>query len=123
MVITPYWQDNTWVFEDDAVGLRAEPFVAGIPEMINDIVKDIPNARQGFRLIFSARPFPGFQRELVWVREEFEGNWYQLADSQDEGWLCPAMFHYFHQAPERLYVKAEQLYYNRKAETWENNLE
>ncbi|MFC1952605.1 DUF6717 family protein [Chloroflexota bacterium] len=56
-------------------------------------------------MTFSAQPFPGFQRELIWVREEYEGNWYRLAGSQDEGWLCPAMFHYFQQEPENLYAK------------------
>src|SRR5688572_7807721 len=60
MVIRPYWDHGTWVFDDAAAGLTREPFVAGIPEMINTLVKDIPNARNGFRLTFSASPFPGY---------------------------------------------------------------
>ena len=72
LVIAPYWLDNvgTWVFDDERVGLVQEPFVSGIPEMIDDLVRDIPNARNGFRLLFSASPFPGYQRKLTWVREE-----------------------------------------------------
>ena len=49
MVIVPYWYQGTWVFDDESVGLNKEPFVAGVPEMIDDLVKDIPNARGGFR--------------------------------------------------------------------------
>ena len=41
--------------------LDQEPFVMGIPQMIDDLVQDIPNAREGFRLLFSTAPFPGFQ--------------------------------------------------------------
>jgi hypothetical protein len=59
MVIAPYWYQGTWVFDDESVGLNKEPFVAGVPEMIDDLVKDIPNARSGFRLLFSSAPFPG----------------------------------------------------------------
>jgi len=109
MVISPYWYQETWVFDDEAVGLNKEPFVAGVPEMIDNLVKAIPNARSGFRLIFSSAPFPGYQRELIWVREEYDGNWYEVEGQQMEGWLCPALLRYFDKAPEKLYVKAQQI--------------
>src|SRR5213075_1924320 len=66
MVITPYWYDGTWVFDDPSVGLVREPFVAGIPDMINLLVNDIPAARGGFRLTFSASRFPGYQQKFHW---------------------------------------------------------
>jgi len=109
MVVTPYWHQGFWVFDDESAGLCKEPFVCGVPEMIDDLVEEIPNARSGFRLLFSSAPFPGYQRELTWVREEYEGNWYKLESQQIEGWLCPALFRYFESAPERLYVKADRL--------------
>ncbi|MFM7148891.1 MAG: DUF6717 family protein [Gemmataceae bacterium] len=112
LVIAPYWQESvsTWVFDDPAVGLVREPFVSGIPEMIDDLVADIPDARKGFRLLFSVGPFPGFQRKLTWLREDMGGNWYQLDEpEQREGWLCPALFRYFDKAPKELYAKAEKL--------------
>ena len=108
-VIVPYWYEGTWVFDDESVGLNKEPFVAGVPEMIDNLVKKIPNARNGFRLIFSSAPFPGYQRKLTCVREEYEGNWYKIEDQQIEGWLCPALLRYFDKAPEKLCVKAEQI--------------
>ena len=84
-----------------------EPFVSGVPEMIDFLVKDIPNARNGFRMLFSAGPFPGYQRKLVWRREDMGGNWYATDDPAMEGWLCPALFQYFDKAPPELYVQAE----------------
>ena len=108
-VLAPYWHAGTWVFDDPAVGLTREPFVMGIPEMINDLVRDIPDARQGFRLLFSPSPFPGFQRRIEWVREDLEGNWYRADEPPMEGWLCPALFRYFDKAPPELYVKAEPI--------------
>jgi hypothetical protein len=107
MVIEPYWYIDTWVFDDESVGLDKEPFVQGVPEMIDNLVKDIPNARSGFRLLFSSLPFSGYQAEFIRVREEYGGYWYRTKDEGAEGWLCPALFRYFETAPESIYVKAE----------------
>lgn len=109
MVLKPYWHSDTWVFDDERVNLLREPFVCGIPEMIDKIVVNIPNARKGFRMLFAGKPFPGFDAKLVWRRSESEGNWYYSEQFKMEGWLCPALFKYFDKAPLELYVKAEPL--------------
>lgn len=109
VTIKPYWLNGTWVFDDARVNLVQEPFVAGVPEMIDHIAKDIPDARNGFRLLFSADPFPGHQVKLTWVRAESGGGWYYLEDLGIEGWLCPAMFKYYKKAPKEIYVKAEAI--------------
>jgi hypothetical protein len=109
MVIAPYWYNGTWVFDDPAVGLKREPFVAGVPEMIDLLVKDIPDAREGFRLTFSAKPFPGHQKTLTWLRGDSNGNFYKLNDPPVEGWICPAMFKYYKTPPENLYVQADPI--------------
>jgi hypothetical protein len=109
MVIFPYRYHHTWVFDDERVGLVKEPFVSGIPEMIDRLVQDIPNASQGFKLLFSQNPFPGYQVELLWVREEYGGNWYRWQTNNLEGWLCPALFKYFTEAPKKIYGTAEKL--------------
>lgn len=113
MVIKPYWHSGTWVFDDDAVGLVREPFVAGVPEMINHLVRDIPDARSGFRLLFSASPFPGHQAAFTRVRGDLGGTWYRSEAAGDrpamEGWLCPALFKYFDAAPPTIYARAEPL--------------
>jgi hypothetical protein len=107
IVIAPYWFEGTWVFDDDQLGLHREPFVAGVPEMINQLVKDIPDAKQGFRLTCSETAFPGYQKKLTWVRAENGGNYYRLDKPELEGWLCPAMFQYFSHTPKVLYVRAD----------------
>ncbi len=63
LVIAPYWLESVanWVFDDEAVDLFQEPFVSGVPEMIDELVADIPNARW-ISVVFSAAPFPGFRQ-------------------------------------------------------------
>ena len=108
-VIVPYRHASTWVFDDPRVGLSQEPFVSGIPEMIDAMVAGIHNAEKGFRLLFSSAPFPDYQVKLEKVRAEYEGTWYQWSDNNAEGWLCPALFLYYPEAPAQLYAKAEAL--------------
>ena len=88
MTIAPYWyeQSETWVFDDPDVRLDKEPFISGIPEMIDDLVADIPNPKSGFRMLFSAAPFPGFQRKITRLREEM-GGWYQPISAR--AYRCP----------------------------------
>ncbi len=108
MVIFPYRHNGLWVFDDDKVVLVKEPFVFGVPEMIDRIVEKIPDAERGFQLLFSASPFPGYQDELTWVREEYEGNWYRWDKAEIEGWLCPALFKYFDAAPKKIYCAVDR---------------
>ncbi|HEX7862467.1 MAG TPA: DUF6717 family protein [Verrucomicrobiae bacterium] len=108
-VIAPYRYNGMWVFDDEDVGLVREPFVSGIDVMIDRLVANIPNAEKGFRLIFSPEPFPGYSVKLEWRRTEYGGNWYFSPEYKMEGWLCPALFKYFKEAPRELYGRAEPL--------------
>lgn len=107
-IIAPYNYAGTWVFDDIRRGLIREPFVAGIPGIIEKLVEDISDAEKGFRLYFSAQPFPGHTHTLVWIREDSGGNWYECPQYKMEGWLCPALFKYFNGAPKIIYFKAEE---------------
>ncbi len=107
VVIAPYRYAGTWVFDDPDARLVREPFVAGAPAMIDELVKDMPGATNGFRLLFSAQPFPGYQKKLTWLRGDMGGNYYRMEEPAMEGWICPAMFRYYQAAPKDLYVKAE----------------
>jgi hypothetical protein len=104
-VISPYRHLGMWVFDDPRTGLIQEPFVAGADTMIDRAVADIPNAEQGFNLIFSASPFPGHQFRLEWRRSADGGNWYYAPQFDLEGWLCPALLKYFEKAPDEIFVE------------------
>jgi hypothetical protein len=106
-LITPYRYEGMWVFDDPRVGLDKEPFVSGADTMIDVLVADTKEPAKGFRLLFSASPFPGYTARLEWRREEYGGNWYFSPDFKMEGWLCPALFKYFQTAPREIYVKVE----------------
>jgi hypothetical protein len=104
-VISPYKHNGMWVFDDPRVDLLQEPFVAGADTWIDRVVADIPNADRGFILIFSGSAFPGHQYRLDWRRGEDGGNWYYSSALDIEGWLCPALFRYFSEAPKHIYVQ------------------
>lgn len=103
--IAPYKFQNMWVFDDPSVGLRQEPFVAGADMIIDVLTEDLPDARAGFKLVFSSEAFPGYSARFVKTRQEHSGNWYSWPERSMEGWLCPALFKYFEVAPPELYVK------------------
>jgi hypothetical protein len=107
MVIVPYKYEGLWVFDDAAVGLNKEPFIAGIDTLIDKATANIPDAQHGFRAIFSGTQFPGANFKLEWRRAESGGNWYYSPEFNQEGWLCPALFKYFKSAPREIYVKVE----------------
>jgi hypothetical protein len=108
LVIRPYKQHGVWMFDDPRAGLVQEPFVAGADVILDYLTKEIPNAESGVTIFFSAEPFPGSQHEFHWRREEVGGNWYYSPEYDLEGWLCPALFKYFENAPARLFVHVKR---------------
>lgn len=107
LVIEPYRSGTIWRFDEPLLHLKGEPFVQGIPEMIDKMVEGIAGSDKSVRLIFSQRPFPGWQHRLDLRREQDGGNWYYSERYQMEGWLCPALFKFFPRPPRSIYVKAE----------------
>ena len=104
LVIKPYKWNGMWVFDDDNTGLVREPFVSGADDIIDVMVEEIDNADEGFNLIFSHLPFPGHDLQLDRQHEESGGWWYQSTKLGMQGWLCPALFHYFDEAPLRIFA-------------------
>lgn len=111
-VLQVYRYADTWVFDDPRHDLEQEPFVAGVPEMLDELlvetgIADLDNYPENFRLIFSASRFPGCHKELRRDEPENGGWWYRT--EQKCGWLCPALFHYFEEAPPSLFVRVERV--------------
>jgi hypothetical protein len=92
LVIEPYRAGHQWRFDEPLLHLKAEPFVRGIPEMIDKMSANIP----------------GYEYRLDRLREEDGGNWYFSDAYQVQGWLCPALFKFFPRAPSHIYVRAEE---------------
>jgi hypothetical protein len=107
LVIHPYKKNGVWMFDDPAAGLVQEPFISGADVLIDKMVEGMPNAEAGVTILFSAQAFPGFQHRFDWRREEMGGNWYFNEKFAMEGWLCPALFKYFQQAPEQIFVQVK----------------
>lgn len=112
MTIQPYRHLGGWAFDDASVGLKAEPFIAGMPAILNAILR--VNGLRGvtkFRAVFAGQNFPGAQAVLYRHRPEAGGWWYhyQLPTGDTwEGWLCPALFKYFKTAPRQIHIKVEK---------------
>lgn len=107
-VIHPYRWHGQFVFDDEARGLDREPFVAGVPKMLELAAAQagIENPEDGFVLLFSDQPFPGANICLDWQRKEMGGNVY--AWNGMEGWLCPALERFYPPAvPQHLYVQLQ----------------
>lgn len=107
MILFPYKYNGTWVFDDVDRGLIKEPFVAGIDKILDKLTQYIPDADKGFKLLFSESYLPKADVKLVWMRKEGGGNWYKAPTLGMEGWLCPALYKYFKEAPNQIYIKIE----------------
>jgi hypothetical protein len=104
MVIEIYRHHGTWAFTDPFKGLENEPFVAGIPEIIDEFIEKFSDkTQQTHRITFSASDFPGSHGKLTKTNPEQGGAWYKYG--KKEGWLCPATLHYFPEHPEELFVR------------------
>tara|TARA_R100000664_G_scaffold34221_1_gene55232 strand:+ start:1608 stop:1970 length:363 start_codon:yes stop_codon:yes gene_type:complete len=106
MLISPYKYSEQWVFDDENTGLVREPFVSGADQIIDQMVASIDDPASGFNLLFSDKPFPGHGIMLERRQPESGGYWYHSESLGMDGWLCPALFKYFDEAPEKLYASA-----------------
>ena len=80
-----------------------------MPQILEKLTEHIPDAKKGFALYFSATPFPGFDIILDKIGKDMGGTWYEVHNGDLQGWLCPALFLYFDEAPDQLYLKAEEV--------------
>ena len=112
--IYPYRnKQGTWKFDDESTGLIAEPFVGETNTLIDKMVEDagmtILAASTGVKVMFGYTPFPNYQVELLLRETEPYGSTYTDAKFSLTPWLCPAFFKYFPVAPEKFYVRVEEV--------------
>jgi hypothetical protein len=117
-VIHPYrLPGGTWAFDDPARGLFAEPFVGETNLVIDDLARGLPGAfEHGIQFTFSGLgPFPGCRHALEFVSTgspddadgRWSGCWYRIGARCF--WLCPALFRYFNEAPDRIWLRVAPL--------------
>ena len=120
--IHPYVYNKTWVFDDEARGLVMEPFVAGADTLLDKVFDTTvdDNGNWNFSgLVFSSNPIPN--ADLVIKRTEDDPDkigtdWYVDSCLDDtykdcaghELWLCPALYEFFDEAPERIYIAVQR---------------
>lgn len=102
-IISPYRLHNTWVFDDPSRDVRREPFVAGIPEII-DAMLGAPRPHR-FTVQFSGVPFPTHQFQLHHVAEQYGGEVYTNPVTKQQGWFCPCFYKYFPVPPKTLFLE------------------
>ena len=134
----PYWSKElrTWCFDDDKKNIVAEPFLWGMPEIIDtcieymglDVIAMKEYGRLGMKMDFTDAPyaFVGVPDEtnLIYYGKLHriglfqQGCWYRFAEDIGErfmyGWLCSKLYEYFKSAPLFIYFKATCLIENPK---------
>jgi len=71
--------------------------------------ENIINAEDGFNLLFSHQPFPGYQIQLDWLRSEYSGEWYMWKEKRIDCWFCSVLKRFYPTVVRNLYAKAEPL--------------
>lgn len=105
---------KVWCFDIPIIGLVDEPFVKGVPEIIeNNLIKinKLKEAQDyGVTVLFSnssvkpAEFKQGHYFKLYKMHEENGGCWYKDGNSGFEGWLCPNLFQFFATTPKQIHV-------------------
>jgi hypothetical protein len=110
------WQEkqDAWCFDIPIVGIEDEPFVSGMPEIIEHHLiraEKLDVARtHGVSVLFSgaaSKPAAfelGNYFHLVKVKEENNGCWYRDPSTGFEGWLCPNLYQFFAAPPNTLHI-------------------
>jgi hypothetical protein len=112
MCLRPWKEGPLWLFDDERVGLRAEPFVQNASALIDELVRmnKVKRDKEGkISLLFGPNKFPGsVELELADVEPEGRGVTYVWHEKKMDAWLCPAFYKYFQvgRAPRQLFVAA-----------------
>jgi hypothetical protein len=117
LVLELYRNAGTWCFTDAERDLVHEPFISGIPEIIDEcIAETVENKAETYRLTFSNQQFPGATNYLTYLFEEYGGAVYTKQKIGQEanpmartGWLCPATLKFFEFFPKTIYFALHPL--------------
>ena len=109
-----YRDNGMWVFDDDAVGLVKEPFVAGADIVFDHMAeRHLDGTRDRVSVAFSTTPIPDYDvSATITGADGYNGHYYKVTkfvgDDDMVGfpfWLCPALLLYYTNAPQDIYIK------------------
>lgn len=114
ITIHPYYTPKDgWVFDDPRTGLVKEGLVQGIDTMLDTMatMREL-DRRKGFDITFSSTKIPKYDIRLTKMHEiegngKLNGTMYYCQEFETEGWLCPALYLYFAEAPADIYIKVQ----------------
>lgn len=105
--------ENTWCFDIPFAGIIDEPFVDGIPELIefhlNRKGKLKEAKKTGICVLFSGTTKKpdcfknGIYAKLQRREEDNGGCWYWDAAAKAHGWLCPNLYQFFARPPRQVH--------------------
>lgn len=107
MVVAPYWFQGSWVFDNPALDLDKEPLLLGDQKLIDELVSEIPDAKRGFRMIFSEKPFSCVEKGFLRIRQQKNPKWMRLGEFSFAEKFNPTFFKYFNNPPKRIFMRIE----------------
>ena len=96
---------SVWIFDDPSRGIVNEPFVAGMPEIIDEFA----GGSGLIDVLFAPAKFPGANMHLIKLEDDCGGATYRLDSTGMTGWLCPVLLQYMSPAPEDIYTQVMQI--------------
>jgi len=101
--------NGTWCFTDEKRELLNEPFVLGVPEIIDAVLKqqELYVKDKNYRILFADQEFPLHHGMLEKTQYDSGGFWYKWGDMK--GWLCPATLAFFKEFPKEIYFRLEKV--------------
>lgn len=115
-----YRHQGMWVFDNPAVGLVKEPFVAGADTVFDHIAFDkygevYPADDVTIDIVFSDQPFPGWHVMAEHMGPHLSGDNYNIVATEfdlledHDLWLCPALRKYYADAPDKIFMRVSKI--------------
>lgn len=114
-----YRHEGMWVFDNPAVDLIKEPFVAGADTIFDEIAYGYDKQFETsdkikIDIVFSSKEFPGWEHMCEHTGKQYDGNTYVMCATtiptlkNHDLWLCPALLKYFSTPPRTLFMSVTQ---------------
>lgn len=93
-----------WAFDDPRREIVREPFVEGMPQIIDLLIEESSFPRALFTLGICDQLYSGAQISLTYDRSEAGGAWYTCPQYDLSGWFSHRLYDYYDAPPQTLYL-------------------